>query len=170
MPFPPKNNRIEVIKPWAFAFQKPATANRTQSQLAIYLSGNRLHSDSFAVNALLGGNGRAVTLYLGGYDGGCNRRLATLRREVFEPFLQENPANVVDMYGCPLLCDHRMEWLTLRLERYRRQVRNLECYVHSGVSRTTAAAEAAAAGVEATSGGDTSDRKVISKDNYYHVD
>lgn len=155
-----KNNRISVIKAYAFAFQRPA--NRTLA-LSVYLSGNRLHSDSFALGALLGGNGRNVTLYLGGYDGGCNRALATLRREVFEPFLEESPGNIVDMYGCPLLCDHRMEWLTFRLERYRAQVRNLECYVHSAGAKDSSLDDSMFSSSSAAV-------RVISKDNYYHVD
>src|SRR5699024_8566850 len=89
-----------------------------------------LHSDSFDTNSLLGANGRNMTLYLGDYDN-CNSKLTILRQDVFEPFFEDNPGNVVDMYGCPLLCDHRMEWLTFRLDRFRHQVRNLECYTPS---------------------------------------
>lgn len=120
-----KGNRIFQIKPFAFQFQ-----HRAEHEVKIFLSGNMLNSESFEVNSLLGANGRNVTLYLGDYDN-CNLQLSTLKKEVFEPFLEENQGNVVDMYGCPLFCDYQMEWLTFRLERYRQQVRNLECVVQS---------------------------------------
>lgn len=115
------NNHIRRIRPYAFEFNQ-----KSLHELKIFLSGNQLHSDSFEMNALLGSNGRNITLYLGDY-GNCNPHLITLKREIFEPFFEENPGNVVDMYGCPLVCDHRMEWLTYNLQRYRSHIRNLEC-------------------------------------------
>lgn len=120
-----KNNRISLVKSYAFQFQRPA-----KHELKVFLSANSLHANSFEVNSLLGSNGRNVTLYLGDYDH-CNSQLTTLKQEVFEPFLLEKAGNIVDLYGCALLCDHRMEWLTFHLDRYRAQVRNLQCFTES---------------------------------------
>ncbi|UXI17266.1 ectonucleoside triphosphate diphosphohydrolase 5 [Sarcoptes scabiei] len=119
-----KNNQIEKISSFAFQFQ-----NHSKHRLKIFLSGNRLRSDSFQSNAFLGGNGRSITLFLGDYDN-CNIHLKTLRREIFEPFLMENTGNIIDMYGCPLICDDQMEWLTNDFDsnRFRYQLRNLVCY------------------------------------------
>lgn len=118
-----KNNEISKISSFAFEFFQEAKGQ----ELRIFLSGNYLHSESFDKNALSGGNGRKVILYLGDYDN-CNTALTTLRQDVFELFLLENQGNVIDMYGCPLVCDKQLEWLTLRMERFRYQVRNLICY------------------------------------------
>jgi len=120
-----KRNRISQNKPFAFQFQRASN-----HEVRVFLSGNSLSLSSFELNSLLGGNGRNMTLYLGDYND-CNTQLTTLREEVFKPFLDENQGNVIDMYGCPLLCDNRMEWLTFKLEQYRMQVRNLECYTQS---------------------------------------
>ena len=133
-----KNNHISLVKPFAFQFQQEST-----HEVKVFLSANSLHSNSFAVNSLLGGNGRNITLYLGDYNN-CNSQLTTLPQKVFEPFLLENVGNVIDMYGCPLLCDQRIEWLTFHLDRYQKQVRNLVCLTHD-------------------------QDRFLSKDNYYHV-
>lgn len=118
-----KNNQIAKINRYAFQFNQPAI----DQELRVFLSGNRLHSDSFDRLAFNGGNGRNVVLYLGDYDN-CNSELTTLSQQVFEPFLLENRANIIDMYGCPLICDHKMEWLTNNIEQYRIQIRNLICF------------------------------------------
>lgn len=115
-----KNNRITHISSYAFHFQRPS-----RHELRIYLSGNDLHTDSFEPNAFDGGNRRRVILYLGDY-GHCNLMLKTLKQNVFETFLLENRQNIIDMYGCPLICDQQMDWLLS--DDYRNQIRNLLCY------------------------------------------
>ncbi|XP_027194272.2 uncharacterized protein LOC113788993 [Dermatophagoides pteronyssinus] len=119
-----KNNQINHISSYAFQFQR-----QSRHELRIYLSGNELHSNSFEPNAFDGGNGRKIILYLGDY-GYCNLMLQTLKQNVFETFLQENNENIIDMYGCPLICDQQMNWFLTGngLIRYRNQIRNFICY------------------------------------------
>ncbi|OTF78029.1 hypothetical protein BLA29_005528 [Euroglyphus maynei] len=120
-----KNNQIKQIGSYAFQFQR-----YSPHELRIYLSGNDLHTDSFELNAFNGCNGRNVILYLGDY-GHCNLMLKTLKQNIFESFLWENDKNIIDMYGCPLICDEQMDWILIdsnNRNNYRYQIRNLICY------------------------------------------
>lgn len=116
-----KYNRLRYIHSHAFQFQK-----RSDHEVKIFLSGNELHADSFGPAAFNGGRGRKVTIYLGDYNN-CNQGLTVLKQEVFESFLAENDQNVIDLYGCPIVCDHRMDWMFDNFAKYKKQVRNVVC-------------------------------------------
>lgn len=116
-----RHNRISKINSFAFSFE--THSNQT---LRIHLEDNHLNGDSFSPNALIGGNGRRVILYLGGYDQ-CNEGLKRLDREVFEPFLLENKKNVIEMYGCPIECDENAVWMDTRKNILTKRIKHLKC-------------------------------------------
>jgi hypothetical protein len=116
-----RNNRISKINSYAFQFD--TYSNHT---LRIHLENNYLKSDSFSANAFLGGKGRRIVLYLGGYRE-CNENLKSLDKAIFEPFLLENRKNIIELYGCPIECDQNVLWLNKHKNLLVKRVKNLVC-------------------------------------------
>ncbi|CAG2106410.1 unnamed protein product [Medioppia subpectinata] len=115
------NQAITYISRKAFSFDEPS--NKT---LAIDLTGNHLNGNSFDSQAFIDAN-RPIKIYFG-LSSGCNRNLTFLNQTVFEPFLNDNQLNTIDMgRGCGghVLCDCRMRWIVAG--NYEQQIKNLKC-------------------------------------------
>jgi len=88
----------------------------------IFLNDNNLNETSLHPNSgLAQPAGRAKELYL------SFNKFTTLPEEVFAPFLDANPDNVVFLTSNPLICDKRLSWIKSRREDFESMVISANC-------------------------------------------
>lgn len=117
-------NGLSAIHPYAFRMN--SSSNMT---LFIDLTDNPLTAESFKPTTFLGSR-RPVKINFG--LSGCSAQLQTLPENVFRPFLDEHPLNIVDVgrHCYHITCDCKMAW-TLAQE-YTFRVKNFRCVVGDG--------------------------------------
>lgn len=117
-------NGLSTIHPHAFRMN--SSSNMT---LFIDLTDNQLTVDSFKPNSFLGSQ-RPVKINFG--LSGCSATLQYLPENVFRPFLDEHPMNIIDVgrHCYHINCDCKMSW-TLS-QKYTFRVKNFRCVVGDG--------------------------------------
>ena len=108
-------NEISFIS--AHAFDMRTVSHGT---LIIDLSDNHLTADSFEAGVFLNSK-RTLKLNL------SNNRLTHFDEFIFEPFLESNLMNQIDIKDNTLVCDCRMKWLLKNKANYEKQIFNAVC-------------------------------------------
>lgn len=108
-------NQISYISGHAFDMRTSA-----HNELTIDLSHNQLTTDSFESGVFLNTK-RQLFVNL------TSNLLSHLDEFIFEPFLDQNLMNRLDIGDNPLVCDCRMKWLVKNRNQYERQVMNALC-------------------------------------------
>ena len=111
-----KNHRIDRIPKYTFAFKEASN-----QMLTIDLRGNDLTAQSFEFGSF-GHIRRPTVLKLN-----HNRGLKYLEETIFSSFLDSNPKNVIDVSGCPIVCDCTALWLHLDRTSFRDRIKNIRC-------------------------------------------
>ncbi|CAG2115844.1 unnamed protein product [Medioppia subpectinata] len=144
-------DRLSRVEAHAFDFEWPAN-----HVLHVDLQHNRMPESSVESDCFMDTK-RPVRLLLG------HNGWQSVARAVFEPLLNTDPRNVIDLAGNPLRCDCRIAWLIREPELYRKQLVNGHCVGDNGGGM-------GASGVAVTDGNTTAGAGAVSVVNVWSLD
>lgn len=110
-----KSDQISRIAAHSFDFEMPSN-----NIITIDLRGNQLTVSSFELEAFLGTK-RPIHLWL------QSNNLTHLDEKIFEPLLNSDQRNVIDLEDNPLICNCNMYWLLRDRDVYQSQLINGFC-------------------------------------------